>query len=518
MRTQVFAAYRHPGPTITLRLHGTTFIRTSTMSVSIRIATAFVMTLLVQLAATSPAQSESAHHPSKHAKWMWTRQIRHENSQNASRPSIHVRADPPYHLPPVSDVFKMVATGGVKQQKDGSPTVTPQVLAPTSSPSLSSVVTDPSAPTTIPPADAIAPTTTIEQPISQASYLGTGLVNPSTTVHPDADRPEASAVTSDTTLPSGSSISFQNPSNTLSVVPSQPTFMPNAHPTGTGPILDAAQPTASTSPHHKVTKPTHKLIVIAILLAGLIASMLLAFIIVDRRLFAVCRRNKKEEPDTWKKIDSPPPAGTYYGVEKQIDYQPLTCEPRTTYQPPSYQAQVYQPQVYEPQSPHSQRSASSVYSSHGTCEASTPGPSTPLAYGTPVGDVMDINTNYPRSKFSLCSSEYPVSISSESYAHSDDSAYAPMSRGPTDSGLRPTYQFFCQPPETFDDRPQSRALSLPVAPANVQGAPELMVRPLHYRRSRSISGLAYTVNPRERRDSGAGNGSTRGSSGWPSGM
>ncbi|KAG6865951.1 hypothetical protein C0991_010206 [Blastosporella zonata] len=418
------------------------------MAVSVRVVgTLLVICLHVRLVSTSPAQFGSL---SKHAKWMWARQVRQDipsQAQAASWPTNHSPEmdktgvnDPPYRLPRVADVFKMVADTeahqSAKQQVHASPTGTPQLLAltPTSFPP-----TQPSA--------VLVPTTTIVQPSSP--YRGPGLVIPSSTIDPEA----APAPTESSTSHADP---LKEPSDNPPVASHPKISGTDANPTETSEILDTAQPTPITSPSRKGSMPVHNLVVIGAVMAGLIVLMFLAYVVLNRRLFAMCRRKKEDHPDSWKKISSPPPPGTYYGAEKEIEYQ----------------------------TPHSPRSASSVYSSRRSGE-STPDSS---------GPVIDIGRNYPRSKFSLCSSEYPpsdVDLSSEAYLHCDDTARATLCAS---SEILPSYQFYDPPPEAFDDRCHSRAHSVPVVcPTTSLGAPELMLRAIQHRRSRSVSGLAYTV-------------------------
>ncbi|KAG6919831.1 hypothetical protein DXG01_000336 [Tephrocybe rancida] len=462
------------------------------MVVSIRVAAiSLIVCLQSNVVSTSPAQFGSARQPHRHTKWIWARQARQElplRAEAASWPTNHAPEakqsttnDPPFQLPPVADVFKKVADAESHQgtkpimtsQAHASPTVAPQALVLPPSPTASASSKADSAPVpTSPPsakiAAALVPTTAIVQPTSQDSYRGPGLVIPSS----------IPGVSSTHSLDEPSGVTGPNHPKISSTVPSGE---PN-------PISDATQPTSETvNPSHDASIPHRKLVVIGAAMAGLIVLMFLAYFVLVRRSR---RKEEKGASASWKKIDSPPPPGIYYGAEKEVDYQPST--------------------------PLSQRSASSIYSSQSRVSGSNT-----VVPGAPADDVIDITTNYPRSKFSLCSSEYPVSISSESYARSDSLVHPPLNGEHVDAALLPTYQFYCQPPEPLEDRRHSRAYSVPiVAHASTPGTPELMVRAIQHRRSRSVSGLAYTVKPQEQRESGSSAGgwgeSPQSPSGWPS--
>ncbi|KAG6885416.1 hypothetical protein C0993_001932 [Termitomyces sp. T159_Od127] len=384
----------------------------------------------------------------------------------------------PSHLPPVSEVLKMVADVESHQTVKPAQGHVPQVLGIPSSPSLP----------TVPKVDApLAPTSTVVQPSSLASHRVSGLAIASSTTATKAHVPEQLPLVTGYLAPTGSTVLPED----LRSYPNDDTYVGNFKASGTissvgpvrsGTILDAAKPPSTdVTPHGTASR----LLMICAVMASLIALMFLVYFILNYRLFAFCRR-KKEEADTWTKIASPPPPGTYQGAEKEIVYQP----------------------------PLSQCSASSVYSSR-TSEEPTSALNT-RSDSTVLEEIIDINSNYPRSKFSLCSSEYPPSIRSQSSTCSD---LTPLPGEHIESStLAPAYEFYHQPYQPLEDNRHSRTHSEPIVRSDAtEGASLLLIRAIQHRRSRSISGLTYTVKEEQRESGSSGDwsGSPQSPSGWP---
>ncbi|KAG5339782.1 hypothetical protein C0989_003582 [Termitomyces sp. Mn162] len=440
------------------------------MTVQIRAITALIFCLHFIVISASPTPSWSVHRPRKHAKWMLARQANRSQDTKAN--------DAPSNLPPVSVVFNMMADAhqSVKPaQVHVSPTVTSQVLVVPASSTL---------PTAAKVDAALAPTITIVQSSSLASSR-------SPTATPEAHASEQSAVTRPF-APTGSSILSENSGNFRGITeasnPNGSGTASSVHPMETGTTLDAAQHTSTDATPHGTAS---RLLMICAVMASLIALMFLVYIILNYRLFAICGRKQEEEEDSWRKIASPPLPGTYQDAEKEIVYQ----------------------------TPRSQLSASSVYSSHPSESPGSVSVSN-ARFDSTIPEVIDISLNFPRSKFSICSSEYPASIRSQSSTHS---IVAPLHGEQADpSTFLPAHGFDCQPPQPLEDNRHSRTHSEPIVrPDNTGGASQLLVRAIHHRRSRSISGLTYTVK-QEQRESGSSAGnwteSPRSPSGWPSAL
>ncbi|KAG6808825.1 hypothetical protein H0H92_002759, partial [Tricholoma furcatifolium] len=418
----------------------------------------FLFSVIVGLHILLTSASPSMHHPQTHMGRLRARQ-----GPDPASPAIN---DSP--LPPVALVFqKMMAAehlhdaDSVERPKgQASPAADPQAL------------TIPPAPT-IPAQEfdiALASTTAMEQ-AAATPYLGPGPVIPqSSIVFED--------ILSETSPSIEPYVSSVNPTQGLGAAPAMNHSTDSAtKPSETGNILDAAQPTPTSATSHRTPGPARKLIIIGAVMAGLIVLMFLAYVALNRRLLALCFGKKEEERDTWTKIDSPP-LGTYNGSEKDIAYS-------------------------------NSRSlcSESVYSTHGTASASAS--NAPLTTSGPAR-VIDISSNELRSKWSLCSSDFAPSISSESAARTDPAVLDSPHRWQYEqygqyqgSPYLPAYgDVYFQPPEPFEDARHSRINSEPTVSHVVPGAPsELMVRAIQHRRSRSVSGLTYTVKPRPQRES-----------------
>ncbi|KAG6895454.1 hypothetical protein C0992_001176 [Termitomyces sp. T32_za158] len=392
----------------------------------------------------------------------------------------------PSHLPPVSEVFKKVADAESYQsfkpaQGRISPIVAPQVLGIPSSPTFPAVLKVDAA---------LAPTSAVVQPSSLASSPVPALAITSRTAASEAHVHKPSAIVTGYLAPTGSTYLPESlrahPTDTIDMANRKASStISSVGPTKTGTVLDAAKPPSTdVNPHGTASR----LLMICAVMASLIALMFLVYFILNYRLFAFCRRRKEEEEeaDSWTKIASPPPPGTYLGPEKEIVYQPTL----------------------------SQRSASSIYSNHSS-EGPVSASNTRLDC-TVLDEIIDINSNYPRSKFSLCSSEYPPSIRSQS---STSSVLAPLPLEHNEATtLAPAYEIYYQPHHPSEDNRHSRTHSEPIVRSDAtEGASQLLIRAIQHRRSRSISGLTYTVKEEQRESGSSGDwtGSPQSPSGWP---
>ncbi|KAG6849775.1 hypothetical protein H0H93_005291 [Arthromyces matolae] len=366
-----------------------------------------------------------------------------------------------YHLPPVSEVFKMVnevETQQNVQQHQVEAAVTR--VHSTGRPS--------SAASSGPEFAALDPTATDVQPSSQDREADLShdqqadLVQPSSNQPSSPDLSESWGTDNPDTISTLSENPEKDPSGVHDISHPKP---PSKNPAELNAVPDASHPTESKSHSQKEPIPwsPSRLVLICAIMGGLLVFALLGYIAVRKGLFAICAgwRKRKEESEAWTKIDSPSSSGTYQDAEKEIVYT-------------------------VPSAPSSQRSASSVYS---TCET---GGSILRADSTVPDEVIDIS--YPRSKFSVSSSEYPISIRSQS---STQSALAV----PVNVIDRSSYVFEYHPPGPLEDPRHSKALSEPIVSPDIeQGSCELL-RAIQHRRSRSVSGLAYTVQAQGQRES-----------------
>ncbi|GLB42148.1 hypothetical protein LshimejAT787_1101630 [Lyophyllum shimeji] len=406
-------------------------------------ATVLLISIHVTLVSPSPAPAssvQSSADPTEASRVLQSRQNPPPDAGNQV-----------YHLPPVEDVFKMVADA---ESRNGAAGPHP---AQTPAPMIAAALSP-----------GVAPATTT-QPLADATHYGPGLVVvPSSSVDPQSTAPPAA---------------------------SQSAVPPVVEPTVNGP-----------SEH--ISTPARQLILIGIVMGALVLLVFLVYVFLDRRVLAACagKKKKNDSEGSWTKIKSPPPP------------------------PPSFQDSEKDVILYTPP----WMESSSI--SEGSRDSSA-GPHTPLHVQVArneckAGKVLDIGPNDPRSKFSVTSSDYPYSLSSarSSVPAADPE---PEHEHSMTSPLLPAYEFFCLPgngnstdSESFEDHEHeqrhSRAHSVPIfGHAASRG---VMVRAPQHRRSRSISGLTYTV-PGERRESGSSVGdcsSWRGTPqmdhGWPSAL
>ncbi|KAF8068857.1 hypothetical protein FPV67DRAFT_1668911 [Lyophyllum atratum] len=385
-------------------------------------ATVLLICLHVTFVSPSPARSQSVHGPSL------------ADESQGLQPRQAIPADNSvYHLPPVAEVFRMVAAA----ESGNAPPVAPPIHNPT--PMVAAALTT-------------APTTTTPAPPNPTYHQGPGPLVPTSVADPEAKPPMNSAV------------------------PSVPQATANG-------------PAENSSP------PARKLTVLGVVMGGLMVLLLLVYAFVNRRVFAACSRRKKTDPEKkWTKVASPPlPPPSFRDSAKDALYVP----------------------------PWSQKFASS-WSSEVSQDSSTGLQTPPLGAMVPhETKVLDITSGYPRSKFSVTSSDYPYSLISSART---SGPMLPSADGQhtADSPLLPAYEFFNLPsnPESFDDNHHSRAHSVPVfGHAASREFPDVMVRSGEHRRSRSVSGLAYVVKPPQR-ESGSSAGDWRGDPqsdhGWPS--
>ncbi|KAG5644706.1 hypothetical protein DXG03_007929 [Asterophora parasitica] len=407
-------------------------------------------------------------------------------------------ANPTYRLPPVAEVFKMIADAeSSKRVASKSPPVsTPAPMV----------------------AAALVPTKTTMRSVPQSTeqpqpehtpYLAPGLaVVPTSTANSPPAIPPSPV-----------------PQTTLPNLPPVSQATSSSAPPGT-------QVTPSTAGLQRNGAPARKLIVIGGIMAGLIVLLFIVYVFFDRHIFVCCKRTK-DEPEHWTKINSPPPPTRSFNehMEKSdID---------TVYTPPWMQL------------------SNSSSSSQGSPSPETKARSFDLvsACDRDFTPVMDISSSYPRSKFSVCSSEYPASASLASTTRTSGASlvsgshYSPSAESHTPSNnhrspILPAYEFFCIPLSESEDNHHMRAHSAPMpifGHSVVSESPGVMVRSLDHRKSRSVSGLTYTVPPNrgsacssqqsgsEMEQSQRGSGSSAGgdhwrlspvqmSNGWPSAL
>lgn len=230
--------------------------------------------------------------------------------------------------------------------------------------------------------------------------------------------------------------------------------------------------TASTDINHKAPAPVRKLVVIAGVMAGMIGLTFFVYLLVNQRILGACWRAEKKSPrETWMKYGFNP------DKEKEVTHiSPwLKCTP----------------------SPLNQDAGAEV--NHPRYAALPPS----------VNKVIDIAPGFPRSKFSVTSSDYPFSVASSARTSSVSTSPMP-GNSVAPSPLLPPYEFFCLPsaPDLQDQR-HSRAQSAPIFchQLPVHALPDIKIRSGDHRRSKSVSGLAYVVEPSkpdDTRDVGSG--------------
>ncbi|KAG5652796.1 hypothetical protein H0H81_003626 [Sphagnurus paluster] len=463
-----------------LRPHGNTFLIPAMTSLSRFISASLALAFFSALdpISASPTALHAAHRRLRLRRAPQAPQEIPLLTQVAAWPTLHSpgydngpNVKPIYELPSVAEVFKMVAAA---ESRAKSPTVAiakSPVVAP---------APPPPPPPPAPMIAAVVPTTTTPQPPAH-TYRGPGLVvvpKPVVIAEPEADPPVLSAVSS-------------GPQSTRPVAPqsTQESTQPPVAP----PIPTKAGPQSANA-------PARKLIIMGGVIAGLAVLMFFVYV------FFVAFRKKEEEPQTWTKINSPPPP-SYVDPEKHDPSPAWMLLSKSSKSSKS---------LYSSEDGHS-LSAESKARSFGAGSGTATGGSGALPPSE--SGVIDIRNSYPRSKFSVCSSEYPTTIASSTRSSGSPSD-APNRR--CSSGLLPAYEFFCTPSESLDDNHHSRAHSAPVFGHDLHAEiPGVMVRSIEHRRSRSVSGLPYTVRT-EQRESGSSTGTWRGSespqdmTGWPS--
>lgn len=270
---------------------------------------------------------------------------------------------------------------------------------------------------------------------------------------------------------------------------------PDLNPTSTpGTVPIVTQPNNTNTANRKLSGPTRKLIAIAAVLTGLIALIFMVYILVDRRLFAACCSRKKVKSDQWTKFAPAAEPDTCENSEKRVVWLPSSARSLLS---------------------HGHRIPKSGSYSEVPCAPKISSES----------QIIDISASYPRSKFSVCSSEYPTSIE-PSTRSANSVIISPCGHHTTDSPLLPAYEFCCLPSNhnSLEDNRHSRAHSASVfGHALNTDRLDVTIRPGEHRRSRSLSGLTYMVKSNERRESGSSASDWKGSppsclDGWSSAL
>ncbi|KAF9467820.1 hypothetical protein BDZ94DRAFT_1247819 [Collybia nuda] len=272
-----------------------------------------------------------------------------------------------------------------------------------------------------------------------------------------------------------------NPTGPLQMIGPGIVVLPTPVPTST-PTTHATEPSStsdSASPEiHPYPVPARKLIIIGSVMGAILASTLLSYILLNHRCLGLCRK-KKSERQSWVTFRSTPDEREPKEKGKGID---------------------------SPTPPWLRLSSS--LSSNG----STFVPKTPEAKNAPYTQsrIIDISPDFPRSKFSVTSSDYPCSPSSSN--PSFVSAPSTMTRDPAiPPPLMAPAEFFCLPSAPDLQNPRhSRIRSEPVF-GHVLPTPSqslATIRSGEHRRSKSVSGLVYIVPPSvciypDRKDSGS---------------
>ncbi|RDB30115.1 hypothetical protein Hypma_014043 [Hypsizygus marmoreus] len=233
-----------------------------------------------------------------------------------------------------------------------------------------------------------------------------------------------------------------------------------------------AQPTPTSTASsdvaiHKAPRPSLKLVVIASVIATIIGLTFCVYALVNRRVFGRCRRQKKTPRETWVK----------FGLSPDKEKESAYAAPWLKYSPST--------------------------STQGLSIEPSP-PRTQALPPSQAGKIIDIVPDYPPSKFSVVSSEYPSSADSSPNSslliapptHLDKPA------PPSPTPLMSPNEFFCLPsaPDLQSDSHHSRAHSAPILYHSLPSCDpsNSKMRSGDHRRSKSVSGLSYIVeSPRE---------------------
>ena len=290
---------------------------------------------------------------------------------------------------------------------------------------------------------------------------------------PVADMFEMMTAGSEIVLPT-SSLAVKSPSATISSsISTTSAAMENTEESttpriiGPGPESMPAGSSTAQSMDHDHPAPIHKLVVIGSVMGGIIAFTLLSFLFFNRRAF---RREKTTELTDTKIVP-------FYQARKDFSTDSLNTSawpkfppPSATYQKRGKQAALLSPRV--------------------------------------VSKVLDITHDFPRSKFSVTSSDYVLSPRSSTNSTNASIPSVPIvgEGAPfAPPALLPPNEFFTLPSSpdlrrSLSSR-HSRNHSAPifghyVSPqAFLTGVPSKM-RAGDHRKSKSISGLVYAVGRR----------------------
>lgn len=273
-----------------------------------------------------------------------------------------------------------------------------------------------------------------------------------------------------------------------------PHELPSETTTNIGEEAEAGSGVSEDAPsdidHRKNLAPVGKLILIALVMAGIITLIFCIYFLVDRRALACCccRKKKSKRNKTWKQVDS------ITNEPKEAIRSPVWAK----FSLPTPQDQTYNfaqdPAFQAPQSLHDQATNNVApgmppsrypitarpypFATRGSSFSSTSLPPVPSCPAPPT----------PRS---------PLSKSPPISASDPTSDFRPSRRSSTPAPLLPPSEFFCMPsPSESTFHVHSRVKSNPIFGHIVARClPDIKkLRSGDHRKSKSVSGLVYVVD------------------------